>query len=960
MGLTPPDLDAIRHWDGTLTSARALRLSVQTFASQMEKPKGKPTPEQALLLWLCKGYTERKPTQFLNAKEPEKAALVGPFLGDPELQDLIGPKPRLWPWNERNTIDEEDALPWLPLLGQVGCTDDDDILDFFLLMFHARRRSTWLVASAALVSLARRGSRRALQELQTIWKSAFPAGIKWTTKTKAKDSDPHDRRHVLHAICLWCAGGGEESCFEGFSLTDLFRQAVPTDSSDVSALLLAMKELLSAADTRARALQWLVEHVQEVQTDFQSEEVLREVWKTLGNESVVLPARAGLEARLGEPRWRQETSDMSNRFDALVSWLETAMVFKSSGEDELVQAMRKEAGDAAPVFELRLLGTWSGSLIEAVTHRLWLVFSPTVFATTPKTESVIAAVELVYLLKRSDIAPLPWSQLVERAVGPSVLKLGVGSVEAESAVDLAVVLAERGLAPKRLLHGLQLRRPGREIDDEARLFRLVGCQNGKLANQSAIQLERYLRRPSTQENSSTSLVTRELQLRLLWRVLQQRPEKELFSEVLKMLRPDAALKKIVGCVHTFVGELQNPKAADKVESECGSAAAQQAEQKKKLYEELSLHVLTFLGDEPGKVSAQLEFLAKHLPTVALYSTVIIGADGARNPKWWRGLHELLEHDTLGLGPWMEWLGTPISQLPQLWKEFDESATLLDEGGDTVTDAVCDDFCTASHNLAKALEPLPWPENLLLKVLLEEAAKWLEEKRKKARLSRQLSRQFRQACLVNNDDWLIGLTQQVNDKTGAENPAQDGNALRYLPDHELLELNQRFLRELRFTDANRLRTAVSGRKLSLPGPIVHLSKLFIAVAAGSILTLDFGSAWTEVLRPNNGGPFAATLALSLSLSFALIASQINVAKDRGLWLHRLWRGVVPVFLAAFAVALTASAVVLWTLSGTSVREGDNGTIAFFPQLLLWGSLSLFFGVFIGLVFEDRKITPSAPE
>ena len=53
-----------------------------------------------------------------------------------------------------------------------------------------------------------------------------------------------------------------------------------------------------------------------------------------------------------------------------------------------------------------------------------------------------------------------------------------------------------------------------------------------------------------------------------------------------------------------------------------------------------------------------------------------------------------------------------------------------------------------------------------------------------------------------------------------------------------------------------------------------------------------------------------------------------------------------------MAFAVSAVVLWTLEGTSIRVmgPDHQTVPFLLQALLWSGLSLFLGLFLGLIMQ----------
>ena len=58
-------------------------------------------------------------------------------------------------------------------------------------------------------------------------------------------------------------------------------------------------------------------------------------------------------------------------------------------------------------------------------------------------------------------------------------------------------------------------------------------------------------------------------------------------------------------------------------------------------------------------------------------------------------------------------------------------------------------------------------------------------------------------------------------------------------------------------------------------------------------------------------------------------------------------------ASFGNPYATASAALWTLEGTDARIARDQALPLGPQVLLWGSLSLFLGIFLGLVLQGRS-------
>jgi hypothetical protein len=939
-------VDDILSWDRSLESALALRQQMHERAKKAP-PKQRVDDDETLLRWVQSAYRARKPHKLLldldvmgDERSLAKARIAAPFLGDPAIESPSS----VWPWKQLDRLDDEALLPSLTLLARFGCVDDDGILRMFLELFAARRRSTWVKASRALAEYALH-SRQALAALQRQWADAFPHGPVWNHRQLMANSvngaDGHTRRHMLHAVCTTFALTGHAHGFAHFDLDTMLAQPLPDEASDASALLLAIDALLDGVHCRQDALRWLKKNIANVRTEFQAETALRNMLPKLDSDS-----RETVFQVLLAPRWRELRAPTA-RFDALYSWIESAHELHPTGAEASLAVMRAQAQEALPCLELRVNAAWNGPIVDSLCERLALLLSPTLFATTPPAEQVIACVELVWLLRQPAAQSLPWPVLVERAIGTPLPGSGEGDVASAAEIDVAIWLAERQIEPKCLLHDLV-------IDDQTRLLRLVACQSGMVARQAAIQLERHLRNPFLGASGEDTALRAE-RLKLLWRVLQHRPHKHLFPETVKMLRTDAGeLEPVLTAIQALLFPAPNAKRLE-------SANA---------YQRLAHAASTYLPAN-NALRDHFHYLAEHIPAVAqldaspelsgwwhVFSPLFVGA-----PPVDTELGERIsggEPLNRGLVGWMAWLGLAFDDFDACWKAFDESAAELDRTKLDVSEAVCDDFERCLAQLACVFEPLPWPERMLAKLLLDSAGTWLEQKRSRSRRSRRLSARLHQALSNKDELWLRKMVDTGGTRPSA--PEQEDTVvvrdLDYLPESDLRALNDFFLSQLHFDEHKRLRAMVRGRQIVLPSSWRYYASLYIAVTAGSFLTLDFGEAWNDVVVRGQWLPFGITVVLAQAMSFGLIWCQLDAPPPTVQHFRRL-RRVVPLFATALCFAVVSSAVVLWTLDGTAIREPELGeVIPFLPQLALWSSLALFFGVFMGLILGGRRIGSSS--
>ena len=164
-----------------------------------------------------------------------------------------------------------------------------------------------------------------------------------------------------------------------------------------------------------------------------------------------------------------------------------------------------------------------------------------------------------------------------------------------------------------------------------------------------------------------------------------------------------------------------------------------------------------------------------------------------------------------------------------------------------------------------------------------------------------------------------------------------------------------LNSLSYLGARRISRADGGRT-ALPAIWSRLRMPAIGAIAGPLLVLDVGSNWDALIPGHRSIEVGLLILAALALSFTALATevwgQLRRDADSGrLWhLLRVSRRALPTFGAVFAIAAVSAAGVLGTL-------GDMGAYELLELLLrwlLWSSLSLFLGMFLGLLLQGRRV------
>ncbi len=921
--------ERLRSWDGTLERTLELRSLVRALPDP--KRKASDDVERAIFIARSAYASPSTSAPFLPQRFEADGLLarsLAPFLGDPALG--------AWPFHRPAEISDDDAEAWLPIVGRYAAPDDL-IRSFIEVMFRTRRRATWVKASYAFAALAQRDAVMRAR-LVALVAQVFPSGLpekNWSGGVlRAADGlgedKVHEARHVLHLAAAFLASGPKDRALSGCSARRRARLPLPTgDASDASAVLLALRALASGAETRADVLPYLVARANETQADELQEAALREI-----SEMPEVPedVRQEFLTLLATPRWKDRSG--LRQVDAIQSWLETARLLKRREASEGLLRLIDGAGPAVPLLRYVLDGVWSGddTLVAAVLRRLRLVLDEDEWETSSTQVRSLRLAELLVLLESSELKAVPWPSLVRRT-GVRLVKAPIeGTTAAAAVAQLALILAHRDEALAVLLRD-------REFDEKTTIA-LAAHPNGFISRQVAVRLEALLRNcrgPNVGDK----------QVRLLWNVLQRDPPTETFRHLSRNLRAQASpLRVLVDCM----GDLDAARDAGKLDRvpECYRRAADAAD-------------LLCAAAAEGP-HAPLRAVSAFLPGVLGLASSAPATVGSE--EWRRALDEILVGDgkqVTSLVTWLSWLANaPIEPegpakkvvstgagrsdlaLASSWERLKTQIRVVHDAEDAVAEADCETLEELMAEVCTPLAGLAWPESLLFQRVFDALEQWRKARMDSARRSRQAS------------DRAVRMFD-AGDELGAQALLESAR-LKELSPEAVHRFGRFLLAQLLFADARRLRTATEGR-VGLPSLTSYLAPLLIGVAAGPFVVLDIGDGWNAMLdQPNRAGLYG-TCGLALLMSFGLLAASLSAnfagsadTREAGSRWRRIVSRVLPVWVGLLLVATVASTVVLATLPNKHLS---------LETMVLWSSLSVFLGLFVGLMAQGRSLT-AAPK
>lgn len=888
--------------------------------------------------------------EVATPEDGERLEFLGPFLADKALGAC--------PYHDLDAIGDADLRIWLTVAAYAH-SPSDELIAFVDMALQTIRRETWVPAARAIAQLASRDAT-CRELLQRYWSAHYPAELpkKWGAllgspptggKSKAENAEKvqplggrHMRRHMIATMCAWKAADASAP----FDVAHFVEMALPKDSADASATLIAYGHLLDGAATRELAIPHLARRAQEAPREEQVDTALRRIAEQLyAMPETIAGAHAALTAvldRLIQANWRAEIDGIGLKsFDLLVSSARTLRWLAVAGPagnglprwpDHLERAI---AGTTGLEREWALLVTqgqlpgWADDFAELSVGLLAKLFDPNWMDTVTSERRALTMAMALEVFEHGDVRELPWVRLVARAGRTaSLVDWTKGRVADAARTDLARYLQDwletrghQGSPSAVLLRDVPL--------DAATVRRLAGM-NGFVANQVAVQVDRLLRLEPHHA----------ARVHLLWQLLAANPSAELLEKLKECLRAGSPYRELVVWMAEFSQAREQLRDA-------ATARTDGDVQLRSAY--CGLHLTGLLAPADVKRLGDLQSCLRQSAAVLELGPFAQRGGAARlefRKEWGAGLVQTC----VAVDGWLDVLrGTDKEhvRIAVIARSLGEQLDLAVAALPAPTDRALQDLAVQLQTLEKNCAE--WPESALVGLWLPSARRAWQSLADKLDASREAQTQL-EPLLASADETALA-------------SAFPADRTQLLPGDDAKRLHRFWLDRLEFRRAAAMRRQLAGQ-VQLPSWYAYFAPMFAGILSGPLLMLDVGGNWNELLGAPGGQVTVhlwVTSAVALSAAFLLMTSMIaqrlgptgsRGAQDRPRWWAVASR-TLPSFGGAVVLAVVAVGLVLTSLEGTSIRGQANAPYPFVPQVALWASLSLFLGIFIGLVAQGRS-------
>ena len=240
-------------------------------------------------------------------------------------------------------------------------------------------------------------------------------------------------------------------------------------------------------------------------------------------------------------------------------------------------------------------------------------------------------------------------------------------------------------------------------------------------------------------------------------------------------------------------------------------------------------------------------------------------------------------------------------------------------------------CLAS--LRKLAEPLPTASEVALDTLAFAIEGWIDEARKNHQRRQEKLEEVDEAMADGNEARLVELLEQDHALLG---------------DGVLRKAGVFFLQRLAFDKARRVRDAWKG---PVPSALSYFSPLLFGVVGAPLSAIQTDKIWAPVLEAVSKSATAIQYHCVVWTLFFVSASMLWAELKRGAAtlpvVEARKRAVVPAIML-FGLNYAINAFVYQV-----APQGDGNHAGPLATVFLWGSLSLFMGVFLGLIAQGRR-------
>lgn len=356
-----------------------------------------------------------------------------------------------------------------------------------------------------------------------------------------------------------------------------------------------------------------------------------------------------------------------------------------------------------------------------------------------------------------------------------------------------------------------------------------------------------------------------------------------------------------------------------------------------------------------------------------FAAMVAGAVALRTTDAWRAC------DVKHLEPFAEalaeWLVNDDKEARELRAAAAKLADRLKVAGSDarITTAERSEIEAALAHLRHSVADQDLPVRSIIGSLEADIVTWARQQEAKTRASEEDRLRLRR-MLEECDESELELTTAAlcgapaNDGTNDDAKSTEAAELRErLGDALIGDLGRFWLRRLRFDLAQRLRENVRDGQgtFLVPSRSAHYSPLVVGICGGPLATLQLSSL-TNAVMTHGASYYVPTVTLAIVIACALLWGELR-RHATNVPFRELARRAFGPFLTILGIAcMVSAAFVLLSDVVTSKSIHDwgwkeipytVGTWHVYPQallanVLLWGSLSLFQGVFLGLIAQGR--------
>jgi hypothetical protein len=870
-------------------------------------------------------FKENDQKQFLeNFKKPHYSKYLGIFVRQEYLPGTILLHPEKCGY--------EDALTLFDPLAKYA-NDISLAKNFILHFFMSRKREIWIPAARALVSLSMRdeGTRVAIEEN---WKKYFPVGLK-SDLLKMIQGDAHWKRHIFFAVSLYIAKTGNCHGFNGYNfslLPALGFLSTDEDGSWTSVQLLAYSELWMQPDARDCIRTSLINGVDKLKKSFLVDDSIKALYKAIESsgekESELIKV---LKGKLLVKTFLVEDKDIDYLVESMWSWLSNVVFLSSNMEVDPLEEIRGREEMLSWLIRLNL-GALESFTFDEIRNRfiddLSILLNRDQWVTHGRLFQTQCLLELILISRKTAIGEFELAPFLRIA---SKTKCDSFSRFTWKVIDgILLFLAEHfgnsKVIPRIFFHGINL--------DLTTICHLSHVPNDMISNHMAVQIETVIR----EKQCAGDII------KFLWQLLKSDPQPKVYVELLKFIDKKDTLFDVITSfkeidalrdrnkdgsfdLKTFIDKYH--ELIDKLLiliKEDEDSSIEQVRNESLNIKELLLSIdsiLIKLMEYTDQVNIEMI-----LPRL---DQLIGGADQPNFIEWMK---------RVGLGPLdvnKHWLNFILK-----FKEIQKAVYI-----DAITH---EKFLDSLSLLGQSLESITWLEMTIIEKFLERFKTFADQLRSHYDESIKSNELVAQLINTNNLDRIEVEVNHFLDnrllvKTEPASQIKTPVTLLSVPYivllHNFLLNNFMFRMAERFRKDDRIKS-----KKNLPSFWKFLAPLLFGIMSGPFLILDFGMEWNAILVKGKEPALLLIVGVSLLVSALFLGSRFFKKINR--------KRFMRMFLVLFLVSFGVSCLVLLSMPGSTARWSSGIEINFFRQALLWGSLSLFFGIFFGMILDNRNM------